>query len=130
MKKKILSLTLIASMMISTSAFAQNLFDTETETESLFTEDSVNSLDSEIDLDNVARAIYKYRVNANNVNVREKASTSSKSLGKMNAGDVVYSSGVPFKNEGTTWLKVKCGSPLTGKTGYIAYMYLTEDTND
>ena len=130
MKKRILSLTLIASMLISTVAFAQDLFDTEISSESAVTEDFVTNVDNKADSENIARATYKYRVNANNVNVREKASTSSKSLGKMNAGDVVYSSGVPFKNEGTTWLKVTCGSPLTGKTGYIAYMYLTEDTND
>ncbi len=73
------------------------------------------------------RGVYKYQINANNVNVRSGAGTSYSSLGQMNWGDVCYSGG---KNDvvanGYTWKYVLCGSPLSGTYGWIATTYLIE----
>ncbi|MDO4300608.1 MAG: hypothetical protein Q4D26_04350 [Clostridia bacterium] len=124
MLKKILCLGLI-----STSILAMNNLcyanDSNAENNETITITEDNTSISESDSEIMPKGIYKYRVNANNVNVRKSPSTSSASLGKMNAGDVVYSSSAPIVREGTTWLYVDCGYPLTGKSGYIAYMYLT-----
>lgn len=68
----------------------------------------------------------KYKVIANNVNVRKSPSTSATILGQMNWGDVCYEINPPENHNGTTWVYVTCGSPLTGVKGYIAYQYLQD----
>lgn len=69
----------------------------------------------------------KYRVVANNVNVRKSPSTSATILGQMNWGDVCYEINPPEVHNGQTWVYVRCGSPLTNVKGYILYDYLEED---
>lgn len=127
MLKKILCLGLISTstLIISSLSYGNSLTPEDYNAVEVTAEETTTSDNIASDSETMPRGIYKYRVNANNVNVRKSPSTSSTSLGKMNAGDVVYSSAEPIVREGTTWLYVDCGYPLTGKSGYIAYMYLT-----
>jgi len=132
MKKKI---TVFLGMIIAVSA----LSCFATMADEVNTKNTENNLKTKLiatDIDNVdisglengmiPYGIYKYKVIANNVNVRESPSTSAKSYGQMNWGDVCYSSAFPVSGDGLSWLYVICGSPLTGTKGYIATQYLQE----
>lgn len=136
MKKKLL--TIISTMLIinvfgANAIMAQNtdindtgteITDTADELSNIALVDSINIEQAEQGI--LPKAIYKYKVIANNVNVRKSPSTSASTLGQMNWGDVCYSSAVPVSGDGLSWLYVTCGSPLTGVKGYIATKYLQE----
>lgn len=117
---KILCLGLIATSVL---AFNIPIMAEEIETENQIESETISEYNT-ADEGITPYGIYKYKVIANNVNVRKSPSTSATSIGQMNWGDVVYSSAEPISREGILWLYVTCGSPLTGKTGYIAYQYL------
>lgn len=114
---KILCLCLITTTFLS---FNIPIMAEEITTESQIASETLSEYDEGI----TPYGIYKYKVIANNVNVRKSPSTNATSIGQMNWGDIVYSSAEPISREGILWLYVTCGSPLTGKTGYIAYQYL------
>lgn len=127
MKKLICALSCIA-VITGTICTSVNVFAASEDYKNDSTIEAVeNSNDNsgKIQIDST-KSTYKYKVIANNVNVRTSPSTSASIIGQMNWGDVCYSSGGPFVSGGITWLYVTCGYPLTGQHGYIAYQYLQE----
>lgn len=68
----------------------------------------------------IAQAATTYgTVNGNNVNIRQSASTSSKSLGKLNKGVRVE-----ILSSTNGWYRIKWGNI----TGYISAQYVTKDS--
>ena len=74
------------------------------------------------------RGTYRCEIASNGVNVRAAPTTSSKSLGMMNKGDIVYSQGLVIgeavDGTETMWHEVICSSPNKGLHGYIYYNYV------
>ncbi len=71
-----------------------------------------------------ATVITKVKVRINNVNIRQKATTDSKSLGKADKGDIYEIKEKVTGDDGKVWIKID----YNGKTGYIRSDFLTEIT--
>ena len=66
---------------------------------------------------------YYYKVNSNTLNLREKPTTSSKVLAKLEKGDILYTKETKTKKaNGSQWLAVKVEG--SEKKGYVAKEYL------
>lgn len=71
---------------------------------------------------------YRCEITANGVNVRSEPTTSSRSLGMMNKGDIVYSRRICFgeavDGSDNEWHYVTCSNPNFGLEGYIYGKYI------